>query len=135
MNPYIINPPESEVVFEELCLELLKLHWSRKGLERFAKKGEDQYGVDIFDTLGETPQYAAQCKLKEQWKSLEPNEIRTEEGEADAVSNIVNTESRDRFFGLPTQNPQIPDAFRYNAGGRALAPGSTVTIDEGLERS
>ena len=29
MNPYTINPPESEVVFEELCLELLKLHWSR----------------------------------------------------------------------------------------------------------
>ena len=78
MNPYTINPPESEVVFEELCLELLKLHWSRPGLERFAKKGEDQYGVDIFDTLGETPQYAAQCKLKEQRKSLEPNEIRTE---------------------------------------------------------
>ncbi len=72
MNPYSINPPESEVVFEELCLELLKLHCSRKGLERFAKKGEDQYGVDIFDTLGESPEYAAQCKLKEQWKSLNP---------------------------------------------------------------
>ena len=65
-------------MFEELCLELLKLHWSRKGLERFAKKGEDQYGVDIFDTLGESPEYAAQCKLKEQWKSLGPGEIRTE---------------------------------------------------------
>jgi hypothetical protein len=70
MNPYSINPPESEVTFEKLCLELLKRHWSRPGLERFAKRGEDQYGVDIFDTFGETPQYAAQCKLKENWKSL-----------------------------------------------------------------
>ena len=78
MNPYSINPPESDVVFEELCLELLKRHWSRPGLERFAKKGENQYGVDIFDTLGESPEYAAQCKLKEQWKSLEPGEIRAE---------------------------------------------------------
>lgn len=78
MNPYTINPPESEVVFEELCLELLKLHWSRPGLERFAKKGENQYGVDIFDTLGESPQYAAQCQLKEPGKSLAPGEIRAE---------------------------------------------------------
>jgi hypothetical protein len=37
MNPYTINPLEWEVAFEEQCLELLKRHWSRKGLERFAK--------------------------------------------------------------------------------------------------
>lgn len=78
MNPYAINPPESEVVFERLCLELLRRHWSRRGLERFAKKGEEQFGVDIFDTLAESPRYAAQCKLKEQWKSLEPGEIHSE---------------------------------------------------------
>lgn len=78
MNPYTINPPESEVTFEKLCLALLKRHWSRPGLERFAKKGEEQFGVDIFDTLGESPMYGAQCKLKEQWKSLEPGEISEE---------------------------------------------------------
>src|SRR5579862_6406285 len=78
MNPYSINPPESEVVFEELCTALLKRHWSRPGLERFAKKGEEQFGVDIFDTLGESPMYGAQCKLKEASKSLEPAEIRAE---------------------------------------------------------
>ncbi len=90
MNPYSINPPESEVVFEELCLELLKLRWSRKGLERFAKKGEHQYGVDIFDRLGERPQYAAQCKLKEQWKSLEPAEIRSEVDKAKKFPSKLN---------------------------------------------
>src|SRR5208283_961546 len=78
MNPYTINPPDSDVTFEKLCLALLKRHWSRPGLERFAKKGEEQFGVDIFDTLGETPMYAAQCKLKEQGKSLQPGEIRDE---------------------------------------------------------
>lgn len=78
MNPYTINPPESEVEFEKLCLALLKRHWSRRGLERFAKKGEEQFGVDIFDTLGEDPFHAAQCKLKEQTKSLDPAEIRAE---------------------------------------------------------
>jgi tetratricopeptide (TPR) repeat protein len=78
MNPHTINPPESEVAFEKLCLVLLRRHWSRPGLERFAKKGEEQFGVDIFDTLGENPMYGAQCKLKEQWKSLDPGEISEE---------------------------------------------------------
>jgi tetratricopeptide (TPR) repeat protein/DNA-binding Xre family transcriptional regulator len=77
-NSYIINPPDSEVQFERLCLAVLKRHWSRSGLERFAKKGDEQFGVDIFDTLGESPLYGAQCKLKEPWKSLEPAEIREE---------------------------------------------------------
>src|ERR1043166_8673525 len=83
VNPYAINPPESEVAFEKLSLELLKRHWSRPGLERFAKKGEEQFGVDIFDTLGESPLHAAQCKLKEQWKSLDPGEIRKEVAKAE----------------------------------------------------
>ena len=79
MNPYTINPPESDVTFEKLCLASAEtLHWSRSGLERFAKKGEEQFGVDIFDILGETPMYAAQCKLKEQGKSLQPGEINDE---------------------------------------------------------
>jgi tetratricopeptide (TPR) repeat protein len=78
MNPYAINPPDSDVIFEKLCLAVMKRHWSRPGLERFAKKGEEQFGVDIFDTLGQTPMYAAQCKLKEQGKSLQPGEIKEE---------------------------------------------------------
>lgn len=78
MHPYSINPPESEVVLEELCLGVLKRQWNRPGLERFGKKGEEQFGVDIFDTLGESPMYGAQCKLKEASKSLEPAEIRAE---------------------------------------------------------
>jgi hypothetical protein len=78
VNPYTINPPQSEVAFEKLCLALLKRHWNRPGLELFGKKGEDQYGVDIFDTLGEDPIFAAQCKLKEQTKSLTPGAIKEE---------------------------------------------------------
>jgi tetratricopeptide (TPR) repeat protein len=90
MNPYTINPPESEVAFERLSLVLLKRHWSRPGLERFAHKGEEQFGVDIFDTLGESPLYAAQCKLKEQWKSLDPAEIRDEVKKAKAFPSKLD---------------------------------------------
>ncbi len=90
MKPYTINPPESDVDFEKLCLELLKRHWSRKGLERFAKKGERQFGVDIFDTLGESPQYAAQCKLKEPEKSLSETEIRAEVKKAETFPSKLD---------------------------------------------
>src|SRR5258708_6141955 len=90
MNPYTINPPESEVAFEKLSLALLKRHWSRPGLERFAKKGEEQFGVDIFDTFGESPLYAAQCKLKEQWKSLEPSEIHEEVKKAETFPSKLD---------------------------------------------
>jgi hypothetical protein len=90
MIPYTIKPPASEVTFESLCLALLKRHWSRPGLERFAKKGEEQFGVDIFDTYGESPLYAAQCKLKEQWKSLERNEIRTEVAKAETFPSKLD---------------------------------------------
>jgi hypothetical protein len=82
MNSYSINPPTSVDRFEELCLAPMKRHWSRKGLERFGKRGERQFGVDILDTLSESPLYAAQCKLKEQWKTLEPSEIEIEVNKA-----------------------------------------------------
>jgi hypothetical protein len=39
MNLYSINPSESEVVFEELCLAVLKRHWNRPGLEAVREEG------------------------------------------------------------------------------------------------
>ena len=89
-NPQIVSPSESEVEFEKFCLALLKRHWSRRGLERFAKKGEGQFGVDIFDTLGENPLYAAQCKLKEPWKSLTSAEIRREVSKAETFPSRLD---------------------------------------------
>ena len=65
-----------------MCLELLRRHWSRPGLEIFGKRGERQYGIDILDLSGETPVYAAQCKLKEEHKSLSPGDLRAEVDEA-----------------------------------------------------
>jgi hypothetical protein len=51
-------------------------------LQIFGKRGERQFGVDILDLSGETPLYAAQCKLKEEHKSLPPSDIQTEVAEA-----------------------------------------------------
>jgi hypothetical protein len=74
--------PTNDDDFENLCLQLLRHHWSRPGLEIFGKRGERQFGIDILDVGGQTPIYAAQCKLREEHKSLAPAEIQVEVDEA-----------------------------------------------------
>src|SRR6266853_569981 len=74
--------PTNDDDFEKLCLHLLRHHWSRPGLEIFGKRGERQFGIDILDVGGQTPIYAAQCKLREEHKSLAPSEIQAEVDEA-----------------------------------------------------
>jgi tetratricopeptide (TPR) repeat protein len=74
--------PTNDDDFEKLCLHLLRHHWSRPGLEIFGKRGERQFGIDILDVGGQTPVYAAQCKLREEHKSLAPSEIQAEVDEA-----------------------------------------------------
>jgi tetratricopeptide (TPR) repeat protein len=70
--------PVDDDDFELMCRDVLRLYWSRPGLEIFGKRGERQDGIDILDLGGEMPLYAAQCKLKEEHKSLPPNEVQAE---------------------------------------------------------
>lgn len=70
--------PTNNDAFEQMCLQLLRLYWSRPRLEIFGKRGERQYGIDILDVGGEISIYAAQCKLKEEHKSLPPADIQKE---------------------------------------------------------
>jgi tetratricopeptide (TPR) repeat protein len=51
--------PTGAAEFERLCLELLRLHWSRPDLELFVKPGERNYGIDIIDLSGRGAVYAA----------------------------------------------------------------------------
>jgi hypothetical protein len=51
-------------------------------LEIFGKRGERQFGIDILDVGGQTPIYAAQCKLREEHKSIAPSEIQAEVGQS-----------------------------------------------------
>ena len=74
--------PKNEDEFENLCLELLRLYWSRPKLFLFGKRGERQFGIDILDLGGQIPLFAAQCKLKEEHKNLTPSAIRKEVNEA-----------------------------------------------------
>jgi tetratricopeptide (TPR) repeat protein len=68
--------------FEDLCVDLLRLYWNRPRLERFGRRGERQFGIDILDIGGISPLHAAQCKLREYGKTLYPKTISEEVAEA-----------------------------------------------------
>jgi tetratricopeptide (TPR) repeat protein len=74
--------PGNDDTFELMCRDLLRLYWSRPNLEIFGKRGERQFGIDILDIGGQDPLYAAQCKLKEEHKTLPPSAIEEEVEEA-----------------------------------------------------
>ena len=56
---------------------------------RFASGESVSTGIDILDLSGETPVYAAQCKLKEEHKSLQPAEIQAERTKAKNFATLL----------------------------------------------
>jgi hypothetical protein len=44
--------PTNDDNFEKLGRDILRLHWSRPGLEIFGKGGERQFGIDLLDLSG-----------------------------------------------------------------------------------
>lgn len=70
--------PENDADFELLGLALLKAYWDCPGLDLYARRGEEQFGVDIIDLSGVEPLSAGQCKRHEEWKSIPPAEIKAE---------------------------------------------------------
>lgn len=75
--------PDNEHDFEELCLRLYRKLWKNESLKLYAKRGERQDGVDIFDPLCIAPVRAVQCKHHESTKPLRPSEIETEVAKAE----------------------------------------------------
>ena len=74
-------PPRNEYDFELLCLRLLRQHWRRPQLQQFGRRGDEQYGIDIFDPSPSTPVMVAQCKLHND-KPLTAKEVRAEVNKA-----------------------------------------------------
>jgi tetratricopeptide (TPR) repeat protein len=75
--------PKTSEEFELLCLGYLRRAWKRRTLVLYAKRGEEQHGVDIVDADGAEFCRAAQCKLHEESKALTATEVRGEVAKAD----------------------------------------------------
>lgn len=70
--------PDNESGFEQLCLRHYRKVWKNECLALYAKRGENQDGVDIFDPLNIRPIRAVQCKHHEPTKQLSKSEIQKE---------------------------------------------------------
>jgi hypothetical protein len=75
--------PDNEDAFEQCCLRFYRKHWKNESLELYAKRGEEQFGVDIHDPVGISPIGAVQCKHHERTKTLPPAEIQAEVAKAE----------------------------------------------------
>src|SRR4051812_19659308 len=82
--------PRNDEDFEDLCCLLLRRHWNRPSLQRFAHPGESQDGVDIFDPLHTPPVHGAQCKLHDYGKTIPPKEIEDEVNKAKGYKPPLN---------------------------------------------
>jgi len=75
--------PDNEDDFENLCVRFYRKLWNNEGLKLYAKRGEKQDGVDIFDPFSLKPVGAIQCKYHEPHKTLPPSEIKDEVDKAE----------------------------------------------------
>lgn len=81
--------PDNEIGFEQLCLHLYREIWGNEYLQLYAKRGEKQDGVDIYDPLCSKPVRVVQCKHRELSKNILPSEIKSEVNKAEqSVLNI-----------------------------------------------
>ncbi|MGD0156646.1 MAG: hypothetical protein ABSB50_11135 [Terracidiphilus sp.] len=72
-SPLRYPAPKNDDSFEEFCLDFLRAHFKLPGLQRYGRRGQRQYGIDIIDLVSPPPKFAAQCKADD------PNLVFTED--------------------------------------------------------
>lgn len=81
--------PKTFEELEQISLEYLRREWKRPSLVLYAKRGEEQFGVDIVDTENAAECWAAQCKLHEEGKTLRAAEVRESVEKADGFPQTI----------------------------------------------
>lgn len=85
--------PNNEDDFEAFCERFFRLLLKRDSLSLYGKRGERQFGIDIFDQFSIPPVVAIQCKHIESHKSVPPRVIKKEVEEVAGAPNPI-----DRFI-------------------------------------
>ena len=87
---YTYPQPANDDEFEDFCVRYYRHLLKRSGLVRYAKRGEEQDGIDIIDQLGTKPFTVIQCKHHEPHKNIPPREIKGEVTKAESSSQPID---------------------------------------------
>lgn len=91
--------PDNEDDFEAFCERFFRLFLKRDSLSLYGKRGQRQYGIDIFDQFCLPPVVAIQCKHIEPHKSIAPRVIWEEVEEVAGAPHSI-----DRYIICTTAN-------------------------------
>jgi len=82
-SPLRYPAPKNDDLFEEFCLDFLRAHFKLSGLQRYGRRGQRQFGIDIIDLVSPPPRFSAQCKADD------PNLVFTEDRLRKLVADVM----------------------------------------------
>lgn len=79
-------PPENETDFESFCLAIFRLQLGILDLQKYARRGQVQQGIDLLGQLADGQLCGIQCKLRNADQVLSEREVRKEVEKAKSFS-------------------------------------------------
>jgi tetratricopeptide (TPR) repeat protein len=77
IQSFVYPKPDNEILFETLCRKVFSLHLKLPHLQKFARRGQEQFGVDLISNAAERI-VGVQCKLKNARAVLDAGEVDAE---------------------------------------------------------
>jgi tetratricopeptide (TPR) repeat protein len=89
IQSFVYPKPDNGVTFETFCHKIFSKHLSLPHLQKFARSGQEQFGVDLVSNTG-SHVVGIQCKLKNGQAGLEEKEVNIEIEKAKKFSPPLN---------------------------------------------
>ncbi|HEY0553103.1 MAG TPA: hypothetical protein VGG20_02495, partial [Thermoanaerobaculia bacterium] len=77
IQSFVYPKPDNEIFFETLCRKVFSVYLKLPHLQKFARRGQEQFGVDLVSNTDERV-VGIQCKLKNARAGLETEEVNLE---------------------------------------------------------
>jgi len=87
MGKYL-PPPDDEIEFENLCLDLWREIWNDPNAQKYGRRGQKQKGIDIWGHPNQgTDKHAVQCKARKD--KLSTKDIKDDANDAKSIKPLI----------------------------------------------